>query len=92
MNNTAQTLAVERWGDLVWRLVDVYCASSYQGTMGSEVLNQALRDWLNEQTGGLLEDYANGVELDANTILALAATIYYKEVWAEKFPESPTDS
>ena len=38
-------------------LAENYYTSSYQGTMGSENLNQTLRNWIHEQTGGLLLDY-----------------------------------
>ena len=37
-------------------LAKVYFASSFSGQMGSEAYNQALRDWLNQQTEGLLEN------------------------------------
>ena len=41
-----------------------YYASSFRGEMGSEEFNQALRDWINEQTGGLLEAQADGLSMD----------------------------
>ena len=66
-------------------LAQNYYASSYQGEMGSEEFNQALRDWLNEQTGGLLEEYTAGMELPADTILALASTLYFKAGWTNEF-------
>ncbi len=44
--------------------------------MGSKETNQALRSWINEQTGGLLQEQAEGLELSAETVLALATTVY----------------
>mgnify|MGYP000094926604 FL=1 len=55
-----------------------YYASSFRGEMGSEEFNQALRDWINEQTGGLLEAQADGLSMDPETVMALASTIYYR--------------
>lgn len=72
-------------------LARTYYASSYQGEMGSEEFNQALRDWLNEQTGGLLEEQAGQIKLDARTILALATTVYFRAKWADEFSESMTE-
>ncbi len=72
------------------QLADTYYASSYQGQMGSEELNKALEAWLNEQTGGLLEEQASGIELDADTVLALAATIYFRAKWGSEFSEGNT--
>ncbi|MBR6522919.1 MAG: hypothetical protein IKT47_09630 [Oscillospiraceae bacterium] len=67
-----------------------YYASSFRGTMGSPEFNKALQDWLNEQTGGLLEEQAEGVELSAETILALATTVYFRGKWANEFNKNAT--
>ena len=67
-----------------------YYAASFSGEMGSNGYDQALRDWLNEQTGGLLKDAADGLEMDPDTVLALASTVYFKAEWASKFREENT--
>ena len=67
-----------------------YYASSFSGEMGSEEYNQALRDWLNEQTGGLLKEQSDGLSMDPDTVLALASTVYFKAGWADEFPEHLT--
>lgn len=71
--------------DTMDRLAETYYASSYQGEMGSDSFNAALRNWLNEQTGGLLEEYIGGIEMDPTTILALATTIYFRVKWQDEF-------
>ena len=72
-------------------LAESYYASSYQGEMGSDAMNKALQNWLNEQTGGLLKDQIEGIETTPETILALATTIYFKAKWAEEFSEGLTE-
>lgn len=67
-----------------------FYASSYQGEMGSEEFNKALQSWLNEQTGGLLEEQAGSIELDAETVLALATTVYFRAEWRDQFSEENT--
>ncbi len=70
-------------------LAQDFYASSYRGEMGSAEFNKALQDWLNEQTGGLLEEQAGNIETDPNTILALATTVYFKAKWSDEFfPEN----
>ena len=64
-------------------LAEDYYASSFSGEMGSEEYDQALRDWLNEQTGGLLAEQAEGLEMKPETVLALASTIYFKAAWED---------
>ena len=73
------------------RLAETYYASSYQGTMGSPELDEALRSWLSAQTGGLLDEQIGGVTLDAETILALATTVYFRARWRSEFMESFTE-
>lgn len=71
-------------------LAEDYYASSFRGTMGAPEYDQALRNWLNEQTGDLLKDQVSGLSMDARTVLALATTIYFKAAWHDKFSESMT--
>ncbi len=67
-----------------------YYASSYQGQMGSDEMNKALHDWLNQQTGGMLSDQIENLELDAQTVMALATTIFYQARWDAEFEERYT--
>lgn len=71
-------------------LAETYYASSYRGEMGSEELNEALRTWLNTQTGGLLEEQAQDIALTDEMIMALATTIYFQAKWDSEFNESKT--
>ena len=73
-------------------LAQDFYAASYQGKMGSEQFNKALQNWLNEQTGGLLEEQAGNIELDYETILALATTVYFKAKWHDEFSKGKTTS
>lgn len=72
-------------------LARAYYASSYRGEMGTEEFDQALRDWINQQTGGLLEEQAAGLSLDPETVLALASTIYFRGKWSSEFSPSRTE-
>lgn len=72
-------------------LAKQYYASSFSGKMGSEEYTQALRDWINEQTNGLLEEEAGGLELSADTVMALASTLYYKAAWRYEFHTENTE-
>ncbi len=67
-----------------------YYASVFHGDLGSQDMNRSLQTWLNENTGGLLREQASQVELDPNTAMALASTLYYRAKWAGGF--SPSDT
>ncbi len=71
--------------DTVDTLANSYYASVFQGEMGSEKFNKALQGWLNEQTGGLLSDYTSDIEMDPQTLLTLATTIYFQAKWENDF-------
>ncbi len=64
-----------------------YFASSFSGAMGSEEYNQALRSWLNDNTGGLLSDNIGDIELDSRTVIAIATTVYFSAKWDTVFSE-----
>lgn len=66
-------------------LADNYYASSFYGTMGSPEYNKMLQGWLNEQTGGLLEEQAGNVEMDPATVFGIATTVYFRAKWQNEF-------
>lgn len=85
----ANSLWMNEDADYVQETVDILAgehhASSFRGEMGSEDYNEALRTWIDQQTGGLLTDRVQGVELGADTILALVSSIYYQAKWQDRF-------
>ena len=66
-------------------------AASYVGKMGSSEMNDALRKWTDGNTGGLLSEYADTMELRPQTALALVSTLYYKAAWVDEFQIELTD-
>lgn len=71
-------------------LAQYYYASSFRGEMGSAAFDRALQKWIDQQTGGLLEEQASGLTMDKETILALATTIYFRAKWDGEFSEERT--
>lgn len=74
------------------RLAGEYHSSSYRGVMGSDEMNELLRKWTDEHTGGLLSEYTKDMELSPETVLALVSTIYYKAAWADQFQKELTNT
>ncbi len=72
-------------------LAEDYYASSFQGRMGTPEYDRMLQTWLNEQTGGLLSEQADGITMDAQTLMTLAATICFKAPWTSKFSLNATE-
>ena len=67
------------------RLAADYYASAFSGEAGTPEYDQALRDWIDGQTHGLLKDYSKDLSLEPNTVLALVSTLYYQAKWADAF-------
>ncbi|MBD5133987.1 MAG: serpin family protein [Clostridiales bacterium] len=68
-----------------------YQTSSFAGEMGSAEYDHALRDWVNEQTRGMLTEQADGLSFDPATVLRLVSTLYFKSAWSSPFsPELNT--
>lgn len=68
-------------------LAEKFYASVFQGVLGTEDMDKVLRAWLDEQTGGVLQQQLQSASLPADTVLALASTIYYKVQWLDAFQE-----
>ncbi len=77
--------SVEYNEETLRRLAEQYCASSFSGEPGSDEMNEALRKWTDNNTGGLLSDYTKDMKLDKETVLAIVSTIYYKAAWNNIF-------
>ncbi|MBQ7313188.1 MAG: hypothetical protein IJW81_06355 [Clostridia bacterium] len=77
---TAQTLA------------ETYYASVYQGDVTDEDYTQAFRDWLNRNTGGLLENAVEGQAFSEETMLTLASTVDFAAEWMSGFSADATES
>ena len=76
----------------VQTLAQSYYASVFHADLGTEEANQMLRDWLNTQTGGLLQEQAGNLELDPHAVFVLASTCYFNAGWSSKFsPENTAD-
>lgn len=60
-------------------------ASVCQGDLGTEPVNKALRNWVDNNTGGLLTDYTGGLSLSPDTVLALFSTVYLQALWVHPF-------
>ncbi|MDE7278616.1 MAG: hypothetical protein K2N26_02690, partial [Oscillospiraceae bacterium] len=77
--------------ETVNRLADSYRAASYRGNMSSKDMTAALRNWLNDQTGGLLGDAVEGVSLDPETVISLCSTVYFRAKWNSQFSPENND-
>lgn len=78
--------------DALDNLAKHYYAASFSGQMGSAEYDALLQQWLNEQTGGLLEKQAANLHMAPETVLALASTVYFKSPWAQSFYSGATES
>lgn len=73
-------------------LAEHYFASTYRGKMGSSEFDDCFHDWLNQQTGGMLENQADGLKLESDTMMALATTTFFEARWYDEFSPSRTTS
>lgn len=60
-------------------------ASVYQHDLQNEAVGDAIRNWINENTGNLLQDSVEKVQMDPNTLFALYSTIYFQSKWSNEF-------
>lgn len=63
-------------------------AEVFAGEMGSEPVNEALRSWLKESTGGKFQDKVSGLSLSPAIRAALYSALYFKAGWRKHFYET----
>lgn len=62
-------------------LADNYYTSVYQADFGKSSTSKAIANWLDDQTGGVLKDSTQSIQLDPETALAAYSTVYYRAMW-----------
>lgn len=65
-----------------------YYASVFSGDVKDKKYEKAMKKWISEQTKGMLDNYAE--ELEMSDCANLVSTIYFNGKWAEEFSEEDT--
>ncbi|MCD8143910.1 MAG: hypothetical protein LUD79_00985 [Oscillospiraceae bacterium] len=73
--------------DTLDTLAACYYASSFSGMMGSSGYDRQLQDWVNQQTGNLLEESVSGLSLKEDTVMAILSTSLFRATWTDSFSE-----
>ena len=71
--------------DFLKQAAEDFYAHSYTCDFTSPKTGQAMGDWLDEATGGLLGGQA--LETDSQTLMTLFSAIYYSDQWTDEFNE-----
>ena len=66
-------------------LAQQYLASTFSAPMGEKKTDSAIAEWINENTGGLLDSAAGGIETKPKTVMLLLTTLYFKDQWRDEF-------
>ena len=66
-------------------LAEQYLASTFSAPMGDEKTDKAIGEWINENTGDLLQDAAGNIQTKPKTVMLLLTTLYFKDQWSSQF-------
>ena len=66
-------------------LAQQYLASTFSAPMGEKKTDSAIAEWINENTGGLLDSAAGSIETKPETVMLLLTTLYFKDQWRDEF-------
>ena len=91
--NEISTLANSLWlenglnynQDTMNNLAYHYYASVYQTDLGSKSANKEIGNWLNKNTGEMLKDRTDKINLSPDTVLALYSTLFFQAKWGDEF-------
>lgn len=67
-----------------------YYADSFTVPMGTPEADEAMQTWVNDHTGNLLQEAAEGIHTDPLTVLTLISTLYFEQMWSDKFHDGST--
>lgn len=76
--------------EFVQNAVQYYNADTATADFSQKETKDALNDWIEEQTNGMIKDMI-GDEVDESTVMLLLNAIYYKGRWSNVFDEDKTD-
>ena len=68
-------------------LAEDYYVSVYRQNLQSQKALSGIQNWLNGNTGDLLRDSLQTLQLPEETLLALYSTIFFQAKWSEEFYE-----
>lgn len=71
-------------------LGEYYYASTYRGDPSHLLFQQAMKEWLNEQTKGMMEDDIKNISTNRNTVFSLFSTVLFRAEWLELFRKELT--
>ena len=66
-------------------LAEQYLASTFSAPMGDEKTDKAIGEWINENTGNLLQDAAGNIQTKPETVMLFLTTLYFKDQWSSEF-------
>ena len=88
LNSSLQGTYVQ---DTLDTLARKYYAGTYAVPMGSGEADQAVTEWVGEQTRGLIGGDQPVVETKPETLALLVSSLYYKAAWQDKFHADQTE-
>ncbi len=75
--------------DVLKRLRDRYTKIE-DVSMGKPETDKQIRDWVNDLTEGMLEESAESIRTEPDTVMELITALYYKSFWLDRFHEDNT--
>lgn len=69
-------------------LNDEHYASVFNGDFYDDKYVSAMKQWISDQTGGLLDKQLSELDIPPETVAALVSTLYYKARWENGFTGS----
>lgn len=89
LNSSLQGTYVQ---DTLDTLAQKYYAGTYAVPMGTGEADQAVTEWVGEQTRGLIGGEQPVVETKPETLALLVSSLYYKAAWQDEFMPERTET
>ncbi|MBR0137066.1 MAG: hypothetical protein IJM15_01510, partial [Erysipelotrichaceae bacterium] len=98
MDNTLKGTSIVSFANSIWlnegyslkkntiqKIATEFFAPVFEGNPGTAEFEKAFKDWLNDNTGNMLQQQVNDIPFDGGIVMALASTIYYKSSYLQNY-------
>lgn len=88
--NTADGGTIQYQQDWVMAAAADYYCDVYAADFQDSAACKALASWISLQTGGLMDDSLEDLQISSETVMTILNTVWYQANWAEEFNEENT--
>lgn len=70
------------------KIAEIHRGASYYGNFANPEYVTAFKEWLNNNTHGILQNHVENMRIDPSSVMQLVSTIYFSSEWSSGFDQA----